>query len=62
MKEIISVISILLMHFYTNAQFNLQYTNTRQAAASHNMTILDQAADASGNIYIVYSEDRKSVV
>ncbi|MBK8329667.1 MAG: T9SS type A sorting domain-containing protein [Bacteroidetes bacterium] len=62
MKEIISVISILLMHFYTNAQFNLQYTNTRQAAASHNMTILDQAADASGNIYIVYSDDPSKIL
>lgn len=47
----------MFCYFSSDAQLSLQYTNTRQAPASHNVTILDQVTDNNGNIYIVYSDD-----
>lgn len=62
MKEIIFIFALTLFSIAGNAQLSLQYTNTRQAPASHNMTILDHVADHDGNIYIVYSDDPSKIL
>ncbi len=57
MKKIFTLLILGSLVSTASAQLSLQYTNTRQAPASHNMTILDQVTDDNGNIYIVYSDD-----
>ena len=62
MKQIFAILFVITISSIANAQLSLQYTNTRQAPASHNMTILDQKADDFGNIYIVYSDDPAKIL
>ncbi len=62
MKQIFAILFGITISSIANAQLSLQYTNTRQAPASHNMTILDQKADDNGNMYIVYSDDPAKIL
>lgn len=61
MKHLSLLLLVCVSFIKTQAQLSLQYTNTRQAPASHNMTILDQVCDSNGNIYIIYSDDPSKI-
>ncbi len=62
MKQIFAILFGIIFSTAATAQLSLQYTNTRQAPASHNMTILDQIADDNSNLYIVYSDDPSKIL
>ena len=51
------ILILLLVSLSGNAQWSWQYTNTQQAPANANFTILDQAVDSANNLYLVYSVD-----